>query len=168
ELEIGRIGRDANSGFAKAPQDGEIEVAAGGERVLDITAEATQLDVERKYAKSHEHHIRSRRAHDLRMRLRNVELDLAHPVHVAVVTDAQLDGQASDRIAVRHVFDHARDQVLVGDDYARTVERLDLGRAHADPAHEPLLVLDQHPVADPDRPLRQQDDAADEVGDDRL
>ena len=43
--------------FPKAAQDGEIEVAAGDDRVLHVGHEATQLDVECEHAKAHEKHV---------------------------------------------------------------------------------------------------------------
>ena len=69
---------------------------------------------------------------------------------------------------MRPVEHAAGDQLGVGNDQAGAVEGLDLGGAHADAAHEALLVADDDAVADLDRPLDQQDQARDEVVDDRL
>ncbi len=67
------------------------------------------------------------------------------------------------------LVDHAAgDQLRIRDDQARAVEGLDLGRAHADAADVALLIAGNDPVADFDRPLDQQDEARDEIVDDRL
>ena len=48
------------------------------------------------------------------------------------------------------------------------LEGLDLGRAHADAAHEAFVALHDDLVADADRPLGQQDQPGDEIRHDRL
>ena len=87
---------------------------------------------------------------------------------IGTVADADLDVDGAERVAVRPVEHAARDQLGVRHDQARAIEGLDLGGAHADAAHEALLVADDDAVADLDRPLDQQDQPRDEVVDDRL
>ena len=82
-----------------------------------------------------------------------------HLLGIGVVGDADLDADRAERVAVRPVDHAAGDQLRVGNDQAGAVEGLDLGGAHADAAHVALLVADDDPVADLDRPLDQQDQA---------
>src|SRR5262245_61075283 len=99
---------------------------------------------------------------------RDFEQHFTHAVHVAVVTDTELDDDPPDWVAVRHVLDDAGDEILVGDDDAGAVECLDFGRPDADAAHETFLVFHQHPIADANWSLGEEDDPAYEIGDDRL
>src|SRR5262245_6863932 len=150
EFDIRRIGRNADPLLAESAQDGEIEIAAGGKRVFNVVDEKAQFNVECKRPKPHEENVRPRRAHDMRMCLRELEQDLAYPLHIAVVANSQLDADPSDRIAVGHVLDDAGDQILVRDHYACAIKRLDLCRPYTDSPHKAFFVLDLHPVSDAD------------------
>ena len=69
---------------------------------------------------------------------------------------------------MRPVEDAAGDQLGVRHDQAGPIEGFDLGGAHADAAHEALLVADDDAVAHLDRPFDEQDKPGHEVVDDRL
>ena len=71
-------------------------------------------------------------------------------------------------VGVGPVLDHAGDQLGVRDDDAGAVEGLDLGRAHADAPHVPVLASHRDLVADAHRPFGEQDQAGHEVRHDRL
>ena len=66
------------------------------------------------------------------------------------------------------VHEVAGDELPVRDDHALVVAVDDRGGADVDPVDLAGRPRDRDDVADADRPLEQQDDAADEVGDDLL
>ena len=152
----------------QAAQDVEIQLALRPRGRLDVVDEADEIELERPVAEIGE--LDGRRGdlqHEV-LRPGGLDQDFAHPLDVAVVVDIDRDENPPDPVGIDPVLDRVGDEARVRHDQGRPVQRLDLGGAGVDPAHESLVGADHHPVADPDAALPQQDQARDEVIGDRL
>ena len=131
-------------------------------------SETRRLNMQRAVAEAFKRGAGRGRAQHVGMVLRALRQDGDHLFGIGIVADADLHVDGAQRVAMRPVQHAAGDQLGVGNDQAGAVEGFDLGGAHADAAHEALLVADDDAVADLDRPLDQQDQARHEIVDDRL
>ena len=129
----------------------------------DVGQRDAQIEHERAVAEVLEERHRRRVAQYLAMLVGALLQKGEHLLGIEVVADPDLDIDGAERVAVRPVEHAARDQLRVGNDQAGAVERLDLGGAHADAAHQALLIADDDAVADPDRALDEQNEARDEI-----
>src|SRR4029450_4570674 len=155
--------RNVDPRLPKPLEDRVIEVTAHRQGLFNIGDNALQLELEGAFAERQQEHSRRRGLHDLRMRAGDVEQDLAHLHRIAVGSDADLDDGAAQRIGARPVLNDTGDELRIRNDHARAIERLDLGCADTNAPNPSLFALDHDRVADADRPLRQQDQAAYEV-----
>jgi len=154
---------DLDRRLPKPLDDCVVEIAAHREGFFNIGDNAPELEFERISSESDQERSRRRRLHDLRMGAGDVHQDITDLNRIAVISDADLDDDAAQRIGTRPVLDDTGDEFGVRNDHARPVERLDLRCPHTNASHPSLFALDHDRVADADRPLRQQDEAGYEV-----
>ena len=162
-----RVG-DAQGRLLHPAHDVEVEFGAhplGHQRILDV---ADELELHRPVADLDEQRQRRRDRQHRFLRLRRGDQQRAHRLGVALVGGIDVDRHARDAVVMQPVLHRAGDQGEVRHDQSRALERLDLGGAGVDAAHEALVLADHHPVADADALLPQQDQAGDEIVGDAL
>src|SRR5262249_16703000 len=155
--------RNLDPRLPKPLDDCVVEIAAHREGFLNIGDDASQLEFERTSSESDQERSRRRRLHDLRMGAGDVHQDITDLNRIAVISNADLDDDTTQRIGTRPVLDDTGDEFGVRNDHARPVERLDLRCAYTNAPYPSLFSLDYNRVADADWSLRQQDEAGHEV-----
>ncbi len=168
EMQIALRERDLDAVLAERLVDGEAQVRTDNDDLTDIVQIASQLEDQCGIPEIPEHNEGRRPAGYLRVRPRDVEENLPHLVRVGPIGHANRNLDPPQAVRVGPVDDGGREQLGVRDDHRCAPERLDFRCPDPDSFDGTLIGADDHPVADLDRPLDQEDDAGDEIVDDVL
>src|SRR5438093_1036822 len=160
--------RNDDAGLIESIENGHAEVRGRARGLADIVDERVKLEIETVRSELLEMDERLRRRHDAGMIARNFEQDCHDFAWIAAIRHAHRDRYATNTVAQRPVFYLFGDEIRIRNENVSSIERLYLGRAHADLAHVAFLAADHHEVADRDGPLRQEDQTRDEIADQTL
>ena len=164
---VGRIG-DPHVRLAKPALDLGREPVLHAADQAGIGDEGVEDETERRAPQLLEHGRGHRIAEHVRVVQGDPHQDVDDPVGIGAIRRPDPDRDPEDPILVRPVHEVAGDELPVGDDHALVIAVDDRRGPDVDPIDLAGGPGDSHHVADPDRPLEQEDDAADEVGDDLL
>ncbi|KIV73497.1 hypothetical protein SZ55_1385 [Pseudomonas sp. FeS53a] len=148
--------------------DASVEFVGGQAPVAQFAHVHLQLVLQGGGAVGLELHAGGRVAQHAAVLLGGLQQQLAHQFQVGATVDVVDQHDAGDGVGQRPVDQLAGEEGLVGDDHFLAVAVGDVGGADADPVHGAGDGADGHQVADAHGALEQQDEAGDEVGEDRL
>jgi hypothetical protein len=156
--------RDFDVVLAELVVDGEIEGAhKAALAVYRARGPGAQLELERAVAELEEAHRGRRIVEHVLFRMRHFQQQLLHLAHVAAVSHADRDAKAHRGVVVLPVDDILGNELRVRHDDGDVVVGQHLGAARADLDDVALDLVDFDAVADLDRPLEHDDQAAEEI-----
>src|SRR5437868_2289150 len=151
-------------GFAQLFFNREIKIAlepAG--TMTHLGAPDDELEVDRAFAESCQENARRRVLQNMRVTSAGSDQRLAHFIHVAAVSHADRHTEPHSRIEVGPVRHRRIDEFRIGHDHGDVVVRHDHRAPGANLLHLPDDAGYFHTVADRDRALGQDHQAADEI-----
>ena len=128
----------------------------------------TQLKVQRRFAEILEQDVRRRHPHNFFTTARTLKQQARYLVGVRVVGYSDQHALTLPVIAVREIGQRGGNQRRIRNNHAGFVKRFHLGGADIDLLDFAFFAADKHPVADFKRPLKQKDNAADQILDNVL